>query len=167
MGFAISGFLVGFGTKLGNGCTSGHGVCGLPRMSLRSWTFIIMMMVFSILIANGLRYFNLTNDKISYQTSDNSLLYAKIFAVVGFLFINGYLIFLLLKNQLKKFKAFLVTVLVAAIFALGLIISGFVKRSKVIHFLVFDENWDPSLAIVLGTTFLMNYIIFQKIFSRE
>lgn len=31
-----AGLLVGFGTQLGNGCTSGHGVCGLGRLSLRS-----------------------------------------------------------------------------------------------------------------------------------
>ena len=31
-----AGLLVGFGTRLGSGCTSGHGVCGLPRKSLRS-----------------------------------------------------------------------------------------------------------------------------------
>ena len=30
------GLLVGFGTRLGNGCTSGHGVCGLSRLSIRS-----------------------------------------------------------------------------------------------------------------------------------
>ena len=33
---AIAGLLVGFGTTLGNGCTSGHGVCGLARFSPRS-----------------------------------------------------------------------------------------------------------------------------------
>ncbi len=32
----IGGFLVGFGTRLGNGCTSGHGVCGIARLSPRS-----------------------------------------------------------------------------------------------------------------------------------
>lgn len=32
----VSGILVGFGTRLGNGCTSGHGVCGNSRLSLRS-----------------------------------------------------------------------------------------------------------------------------------
>ncbi len=37
IGFAIAaGLLVGAGTRLGNGCTSGHGVCGLSRLSLRS-----------------------------------------------------------------------------------------------------------------------------------
>ena len=33
---ALSGLLVGLGTKIGNGCTSGHGVCGLARLSPRS-----------------------------------------------------------------------------------------------------------------------------------
>ena len=32
----IAGLLVGFGTRLGSGCTSGHGVCGLTRLSPRS-----------------------------------------------------------------------------------------------------------------------------------
>ncbi len=33
---AIAGLLTGLGTKIGNGCTSGHGICGLARLSLRS-----------------------------------------------------------------------------------------------------------------------------------
>ena len=45
----VGGFLVGFGTHLGNGCTSGHGVCGLGRLSLRSLiavlTFLATAMV--------------------------------------------------------------------------------------------------------------------------
>ncbi len=35
------GFLVGFGTRMGNGCTSGHGVCGLGRLSLRSLVAVL------------------------------------------------------------------------------------------------------------------------------
>jgi uncharacterized membrane protein YedE/YeeE len=32
----LAGVLVGFGTRLGNGCTSGHGICGISRLSARS-----------------------------------------------------------------------------------------------------------------------------------
>ena len=32
----VAGLLVGFGTRLGSGCTSGHGVCGISRLSVRS-----------------------------------------------------------------------------------------------------------------------------------
>lgn len=37
---AVSGLLIGFGTKIGNGCTSGHGVCGLARLSKRSFVAV-------------------------------------------------------------------------------------------------------------------------------
>lgn len=40
----IGGFLVGFGTRMGNGCTSGHGVCGLGRLSGRSLAAVITFM---------------------------------------------------------------------------------------------------------------------------
>ena len=53
MDYIIAGFLVGFGTLLGNGCTSGHGVCGISRLSPRSMiatiTFIISGVVSVIL----------------------------------------------------------------------------------------------------------------------
>lgn len=40
-----AGLLVGFGTRLGSGCTSGHGVCGLSRLSLRSLAATVTFMV--------------------------------------------------------------------------------------------------------------------------
>ncbi|WP_299406045.1 YeeE/YedE thiosulfate transporter family protein [Acaryochloris sp. IP29b_bin.148] len=42
------GFLVGFGTRMGNGCTSGHGVCGLGRLSLRSLVAVLTFMASAI-----------------------------------------------------------------------------------------------------------------------
>ncbi len=44
----VAGLLVGFGTRLGNGCTSGHGVCGLGRLSLRSLAAVMTFMVTAI-----------------------------------------------------------------------------------------------------------------------
>jgi len=41
---ALAGLLVGFGTRMGGGCTSGHGVCGLGRLSLRSLVAVIVFM---------------------------------------------------------------------------------------------------------------------------
>lgn len=41
---AAAGLLVGFGTRLGNGCTSGHGVCGLARFSKRSFVATLSFM---------------------------------------------------------------------------------------------------------------------------
>jgi len=41
---AIAGLLVGIGTQIGSGCTSGHGVCGLSNLSLRSLTATAIFM---------------------------------------------------------------------------------------------------------------------------
>lgn len=40
----VAGLLVGVGTRLGSGCTSGHGVCGLSRLSLRSLAATVTFM---------------------------------------------------------------------------------------------------------------------------
>lgn len=49
--YIMAGFLVGFGTLLGNGCTSGHGVCGISRFSYRSILSTILFISFGILSA--------------------------------------------------------------------------------------------------------------------
>jgi uncharacterized membrane protein YedE/YeeE len=41
----VAGFLVGAGTQWGSGCTSGHGVCGMARLSGRSWVATATFMV--------------------------------------------------------------------------------------------------------------------------
>lgn len=44
-----AGLLVGFGTQLGNGCTSGHGICGMARLSKRSFAAVAVFMVSAFL----------------------------------------------------------------------------------------------------------------------
>ena len=46
----IAGLLVGLGTSIGSGCTSGHGICGISRFSLRSIIATITFMIVGILI---------------------------------------------------------------------------------------------------------------------
>ncbi len=46
----IAGLLVGFGTRMGSGCTSGHGICGLSRLSLRSLVATISFMLTGFLV---------------------------------------------------------------------------------------------------------------------
>ena len=54
----VAGLLVGFGTRLGNGCTSGHGVCGVGRASARSiaatLTFMLTAMLTVLLVRHVL-----------------------------------------------------------------------------------------------------------------
>ncbi|MEB3231285.1 MAG: YeeE/YedE family protein [Leptolyngbyaceae bacterium] len=52
----IGGFLVGFGTRMGNGCTSGHGVCGLGRLSGRSLVAVITFLSTAMVTVFVLRH---------------------------------------------------------------------------------------------------------------
>ena len=52
----IAGLITGFGTKLSNGCTSGHGVCGIARFSSRSTVATITFMLFGLLSVYVLKH---------------------------------------------------------------------------------------------------------------
>jgi uncharacterized membrane protein YedE/YeeE len=54
---AIAGLLVGFGTRVGGGCTSGHGVCGIsagsPRSIVATLVFVFTAMVTVLVVRHG------------------------------------------------------------------------------------------------------------------
>ena len=52
----IGGLLVGFGTRMGNGCTSGHGVCGLGRLSPRSLVAVITFLATGMITVYVMRH---------------------------------------------------------------------------------------------------------------
>ena len=52
----IAGLLVGFGTRLGGGCTSGHGVCGIARLSARSIVATAIFMASAIVVVAIMRH---------------------------------------------------------------------------------------------------------------
>lgn len=51
---AVAGLIVGYGTLMGSGCTSGHGVCGIARFSIRSVIATVVFMAMGMLIATAL-----------------------------------------------------------------------------------------------------------------
>lgn len=59
--YIFAGLMVGFGTLLGNGCTSGHGVCGISRLSPRS---IVATMVFIIFGALSVLIFKILKGEL-------------------------------------------------------------------------------------------------------
>ena len=56
LGIVVAGLLVGVGVRMGNGCTSGHGVCGLSRFSLRSLVNVLCFMGAGIVTVFVLRH---------------------------------------------------------------------------------------------------------------
>ena len=56
VGMAIAGLLVGVGTALGSGCTSGHGVCGLARLSPRSLVAVLTFVAAAVVTTTLVRH---------------------------------------------------------------------------------------------------------------
>lgn len=56
LGLIVAGLLVGIGVRMGNGCTSGHGVCGLSRFSMRSLVNVVAFMGAGFLTVFVLRH---------------------------------------------------------------------------------------------------------------
>jgi uncharacterized protein len=54
---AVGGLLVGFGTRLGSGCTSGHGICGIARLSVRSIAATGVFMLAAIVVVALTRHY--------------------------------------------------------------------------------------------------------------
>ncbi|MTC31863.1 YeeE/YedE family protein [Providencia alcalifaciens] len=54
-----AGLLVGFGTRLGGGCTSGHGICGMARFSRRSIIAVVIFMLVAFITVAVINHFGL------------------------------------------------------------------------------------------------------------
>ena len=55
LALVAAGLLVGIGTRVGNGCTSGHGICGLSRLSKRSLVAVLVFMATGFITATSIQ----------------------------------------------------------------------------------------------------------------
>ena len=147
--YLLAGVAVGIGTRVGKGCTSGHGICGLPRFSTRSWISVPTFMA----VAAGT--IALTRHAFKWDGSGYSPRVAELqwppqweFPVGAFC---GSLCLIALSVLLPdRFKIFVSPFSSGLIFAFGLGASGMTNPMKVMNFLDFGGYWDPSLAFVMG-----------------
>lgn len=159
----IGGFLVGWGTRMGNGCTSGHGVCGLPRFSLRSISATMVFMAFGFGIAT-LRYYvpflsfgpNFSDryDPVWRWVSLGVLVFSNLIAA-----------FEIYKEKQKRWELS-ITYLIGIIFGFGLVISGMCRLSKIQNFLIIGDVWDPSLCFVMLSAVAINVVTFNYILRK-
>lgn len=178
----LSGILVGFGTKLGNGCTSGHGLCGVARLSPRSVlatvTFISSAMI-SKFIVN--QVFLDKFSKVFEFVRIPDLLLSKVSpftATICSVFIARTLFSRssLLSNDITNFKTkfsdilnYVVSFVSGFTFGLGLGVSGMTNSTRVHNFLdIFNTNgWDLTLAGVMGSGVVMNFFVFSHLSKQN
>jgi uncharacterized membrane protein YedE/YeeE len=186
----LAGILVGFGTKLSNGCTSGHGLCGLARLSIRSFVAVVTFLVAGLAIATiiyhagGLGPFTQArySSTIHYDhmiTSNICIALGIILPFLGLYFriraanasvkdtqpintdkVNGSNNFERLTSNSYFIKDQFIVFLVGLIFGAGLLVAGMVRRSNIIMFLALGPDWNPSLLFVLGAGVVINLIFF-------
>lgn len=164
-GWIVSGILVGIGTKAGNGCTSGHGVCGIPRLSIRSIAAVITFMATCALTATY-RYYNPFWTEEYVFTADFETAYRKTtLYIINGLLILFFVIYLWTVVSISESHIPLIemplSIVVGGIFALGLCTSGMTRRSKVFGFFTLNQDWDPSLGFVMGGAILVNLATFN------
>lgn len=171
-GWILAGLLVGFGTKLGNGCTSGHGICGLGRFSKRSFAAVGTFMAVAAATATSL----------SQQAVQNSLSFlfldepssgsnvSSVAAVVLATVSSAVALWSLRRNSSKKSAGAAVG---GAIFAVGLAVGKMILPSKLTGFVdlsgLSKGTYDLSLAFVMGSGVLMSLIGYQlkhRIFTK-
>merc|ERR1712137_130903 len=165
----IAGGLVGFGTAMGTGCTSGHGVCGLPRFSRRSLVAVMTFMgtaAITLFVKHGMMGAPaILPQAMPSQTGGVSD------SVLGGLLLSGALAlasFLWPKDNTPLLRK-LLAMGWGGLFGVGLGLSGMLNPVKVKAFLsplVLVGGWDPSLAFVMGGAVLLNVITFSAIMKR-
>ena len=166
----IGSFLVGFGVRWGAGCTSGHGVCGLPRLSIRSFIAVPTFMASGIATASILNLIGPIPPQISIP---NSVLDPYSYFPIILLHLSQaaalFSIFYTIiteKTLISKLTP-LIYLLTGLTFGLGLLISGMCSRTKILNFLTISSNWDPSLIFVMCSAVTLNFITFQLVMRQN
>jgi uncharacterized protein len=187
MGLVIGGLLVGYGTRLASGCTSGHGICGLPRFSMRSLTavgtFMGTGMLTAYLRSNNAFVQSLVSAGVgSAATATSTSSY--IGSVIAVFMFSSALFALPSYFQSAKQESSLqghhdpnshvdliehvVSFLSAFLFGLGLIYSGMSNPDRVMGFLdiTSKSGWDITLIGVMGGGVVLNTFSFQYLYTN-
>ena len=167
--FMIGGLLVGIGVKLGNGCTSGHAVCGVPRLSMRSIIATITFLMFGIGMSTLRGYYSYLDQDQGFGND-----YYTAFRIVADILVGGtilvfiaHTIYTFIKHKGKNDRIDpLFSFLVGILFGAGLTISGMQRGTKIRAFLTLKEGWDPSLIFVMASAVGINLITFQYILRK-
>ncbi|KAG9100976.1 hypothetical protein FS749_011256 [Ceratobasidium sp. UAMH 11750] len=167
VGYAVSGLLIGLGSKLSNGCTSGHMLCGVSRLSPRS------------LVASGIFF---PAAVATHLTLGCLLPFIPDLVPERDPGVPSWLVILLLQLPLLVYRygaAFvkgfsgersarrLVAFSTALHFSLGLVLSGMLRPSKILGFMNITPSairagtWDPSLVLVILGGIIPQLLIWQ------
>ena len=160
---AVGGLLVGLGASKQNGCTSGHGVCGLSRLSPKSLVAVLAFMSSGIFTGTFVRpYFFGASQQMQPEATSNNIpaLFAANLVAGGALVIA---------TQHGSAAHVLTGLVCGSMFSAGLALSSMANPSKLIDFLnlLGPRGWDPSLAFVMLGAILAAFVPFQLVARQQ
>eukprot|EP00286_Rhodomonas_abbreviata_P027543 CAMPEP_0181291880 /NCGR_PEP_ID=MMETSP1101-20121128/2206_1 /TAXON_ID=46948 /ORGANISM="Rhodomonas abbreviata, Strain Caron Lab Isolate" /LENGTH=355 /DNA_ID=CAMNT_0023396307 /DNA_START=175 /DNA_END=1242 /DNA_ORIENTATION=+ len=159
----LGGLMVGYGTALANGCTSGHGITGLSRFSLRSLVAVGTFLWTAITVGTQ------SGMQLTFPKLAEGVAVANVAGVTGIavaLGVIGASLLALIPLHKKKILDPSVVGVAAKFlslcgFAVGLCLSGMAQPGKLAGFLDLSTAWDPSLLFVLGGAHLLHTPLMQ------
>ncbi|KAJ5622291.1 hypothetical protein N7528_005523 [Penicillium herquei] len=149
------GVLMGWGTKNGRGCTSGHMLCGLSRLSPRSLIATALFFTAALITANLAGGSNIPSCGAVPCYTPVYPSAADLIFMSGAVTLATVTNFLVAPSILTRSEAsrMLFSYLAGLEFGLGLLISGMAHSSKVLRFFAFPTDisrFDPSLALIIA-----------------
>eukprot|EP00741_Cyanophora_paradoxa_P015604 tig00020902_g15064.t1 len=171
--YALGGILVGFGAHVSNGCTSGHMICGVSRLSLRSIVASATFTSTAILVSNAAaRNRSGQHAVAAFVPPDTGTLVAMCvtfgvaasLAVLLVVFSHPRGIKVIPTYALQKVSA--VLVFCGAVIGIGLCFSGMSRPEQVLGFLNVGDVWNPTLAFVAGGAIVPKLILYFALIRR-
>ena len=151
--YGLGGLVAGFGTACGSGCTSGHGICGLGRLSPRSLVAVLTFCATAAVSAtttialvdggcSGLKI-----APLALPADYQSLLLGALAPVALVVALFGFTAAFPTARLLHS----LLALAIGLASGVGLVLGGMLNQHKVRGFLNVLGTWDPSLACVMGS----------------
>jgi uncharacterized protein len=172
LGYAVAGVMVGFGTRMGSGCTSGHGLMGNARFSARSiaatLSFVPLAM-FSAVVANTSGFLR-ERDVVQDVGVVDEYWYVQVVAAGALLALSlGAWAFFRPASDGGAAWAWEAAGSAASglLFGVGLVVGGMGSRTKVLQFLtVTSVHWDSQLMFVLGAGVVTSALVFHWVHNK-
>jgi len=160
----VGGLLVGSGTALSNGCTSGHGICGLARLSKRSLAAVATFMATGAVIATAASSASAASGSVTGYRSGNGVGWVASLAVGASLLLLASLTPRLDGVVSKDAREYAVVLLSGSAFSIGLAVAAMTDPVVVGSFLdLHPDTWNPTLAFVMIGGLAVNFPLYQWI----
>ena len=155
----ISFFILAFGVRMAQGCTSGHGINGLARLSKRSFVAVAVFFGCAVLTSTFFTTLKIHNTK----SINNNILIPIIFVMTWIIYAFKKTVPKDENSNVNLFNIIAVTIS-ASLFAGGLVLSKMYQFSVVKDFLnLKSKNWNFGLLIVFGSAVLVSLMGYQLV----